>query len=91
MFCVLPLLKVPVATNCRLVPCAIVKLFGVTVIETRFAVSTVTVAVPMTPLYVAVIVTGVVVTATPVANPLVVIVTFVVSDDVHVATFVTSC
>jgi hypothetical protein len=42
-------------------------------------------------LYAAVIVTGVVVTATPVARPLTVIVTLDVLDDVQVTIFVMSC
>ena len=61
--------------------------------ETKLPAFTVTVVAPDTLLFgsFAVIVTGVLVTATPVASPLTVIDTFVVSDEVHWTMLVTSC
>jgi hypothetical protein len=91
---VLPLVNVPVAEYRRLVPWAKLAppgVIGLIAIDAKLAASTVTVAVPLIPLNAAVIVTGVVVIATPVAKPLTVILTLVVSDDVQVATFVMSC
>ena len=83
MLSVLPLLLVPVALYRRLVPCARVAAAGVMAIEVKFGGTTERAAVPVTLPFVAVIVTGLLVTATPVATkPL--IATFVVSDEVHV-------
>src|SRR5215469_11588727 len=65
---------------------------GLIAIETRLSASTVTVVDPDTPFCaVAVIVTGLLVTPTAVARPLVVIVTFVTSEEVQVTILVTSC
>ena len=41
--CVLPSVKVPVAANCKLLPCGIVAPTGETAIETRFGLETVNV------------------------------------------------
>jgi hypothetical protein len=60
-------LKVPVATNCFVVPTAMVEFAGVTAIETSVAAVTVREAVPLTPPEVAVIVA--VPVPTPVARP----------------------
>ena len=76
-------------------PCANVVsalvVFGEIVIAVKVGVVTETVAVPGVPgLFVAVIVTGLLVTATPVANPLPTIWTLVGSEAVHVTLFVMS-
>lgn len=92
MFTVLPLFSLAVAKYRRLVPSARTVLLGVTAIDTTLAASTDTVVLPLMPFFVAVIVTGLVVMATPVAVPtLGSIVTLVVSDDVHVALLLMSC
>ena len=56
MFCVLPLLNVPVAVNCRVVSRAMDGFAGVTEMETRTAALTVKVVEPVTEPEVAVIV-----------------------------------
>jgi hypothetical protein len=90
-FRVPPLLNVPVAVYARLVPGARVVAFGVMAIDDNWGVVTVRLAVPGVPgAFVAVIVTGRLVTATPVASPLTVIVDLVVSDDVHATVLVMS-
>lgn len=68
-------------------------LVGLSAIETRLPASTVTVVAPETLLLgsFAVIVTGLLVIPTPVANPLVVIVTLVISEEVHCTILVISC
>ena len=65
--CVLLSLKVPVAVNCRVVPTAVVELAGVTAIETKLALVTVSDAEPLMEPDVAVMV--VVPVPTPVAKP----------------------
>jgi len=77
--CVLLSLKVPVATNCLVVPTAIVELAGVTVMDCRVALVTVKDAVPLTEPDVAVIV--VVPVPTLVANPFASTVATEVKDD----------
>jgi hypothetical protein len=49
MSCVLPSLKVPVATNCCVLPAAAVGAIGVTARDTRAPVPTVRVVLPVTP------------------------------------------
>jgi len=49
MSCVLPSLKVPVATNCWVLPAAAVGAAGVTAREARVPVPTVSVVLPVTP------------------------------------------
>jgi hypothetical protein len=68
MFCVLPLLNVPVAMNCCVVPRGMLGIAGVTAIETKAADVTFRVVKPATDPEVAVAV--VVPTARPVATPL---------------------
>jgi hypothetical protein len=80
--CVLLSLNVPVAVNCLVVPTAMVELAGVTAIETKLAPVTVSEAVPLTELDVAVIVA--VPVPTPVAMPVLSIVATVVEEDVQV-------
>jgi uncharacterized membrane protein YoaK (UPF0700 family) len=87
---VLPLFRVPVAVHCRLVPSARVAVLGAIVTDFSVGVVTASVAVPLTAPLAAVMVTGLVVTPTPVANPLATIVALVVSDDVHVTVLVMS-
>jgi hypothetical protein len=65
--CVVPSVKIPVATNCKVVPSAIVAIDGVTMSAASGAVVTVRVVVPVTPWKVALIV--VVPAATAVASP----------------------
>ena len=86
-----PVSNVPVAKYLRLVLCAKIVLLGVIAIDTRLLASTVTeagglVTVPL----LAVIITGVLVTRKPVANPLTTILTLVGSEDVHVTLLVMS-
>ena len=64
---------------------------GVIAIEVGIGAITEAVAVPWIPFCAAVIVTGLLVGATPVASPLTVIWTVVGSDDVHVTVPVMSC
>ena len=70
MSCVLLSLNVPVAVNCFVVPTAMLEFAGVTAIETRVAEVTVSVAVPLIPPDVAVMVEvpGPVLLANPVAS-----------------------
>ena len=81
MSCMLLSLKVPVATNCRVVPTLIVKFAGVTAIDIKAALVTVKDAVPLTVPEVAVIVT--VPVPTPVASPLLSTIAIEVEDDIH--------
>lgn len=74
-------LKVPVATNCLVVPTLIVKFAGVTAIDTKAALVIVKDAVPLTLPEVAVIVT--VPVPTPVASPLLSTIATEVEDDIH--------
>jgi hypothetical protein len=85
---VLPLDRAPVAEHCRLVPCARDAVLGFTVTDVKVGGTTARVAVPLTAPFVAVMVTGLVVAPTPVANPLATIVALLVSDDVHVTLLV---
>jgi hypothetical protein len=80
--CVLLSLNEPVAVNCLVVPTAIVELAGVTVIETKLAPVTVSVAVPLTDPDVAV--TVAVPVPTLVAHPVVSTVAIELEDDVQV-------
>ena len=88
-FRVPPLLKVPVALSCVVVPCAMLPLAGVIVIEARFAAFTVSAAFPLTVPIVADMVVAPI--FNPVASPLTVIDATPVLDDFHVTTPVTSC
>src|SRR6266702_4654885 len=80
--CVVLLLKVPVAVNCRVVPFAILGAVGVTVIVDRVAAVTVSVVLPETPPKVVVIV--VVPAATDVARPALLIVAKAVFEEIQV-------
>jgi hypothetical protein len=85
-FCVLPSLKVPVATNCSVVPVKIEGFVGVTAIDCSVASVTVNVVDPLTAPDVALIVD--VPTPAPVARPPAVIVAAAVFDELHVAVLV---
>jgi hypothetical protein len=87
-FCVDPSLYVPVAVNCVRVPSGTEAFAGVTAIESSTGAVTFSVAVPTTPLTVAVIV--VVPGVKAVANPPTGFAATVVFDDVHVAVAVRS-
>lgn len=88
-FFVEPSLYVPVAVNCWVAPTAMLAEFGVTAMEVSVAVDadTVNIAVPLTPLWEAVMVEEP--EATAVASPLALIVATVVVADVQVAVVVT--
>lgn len=91
MFRVLPLDNVPVAPYKRLVPWAKIVLPGVIAIDTRLLASTVTDAGGLlTAPLLAVIITGVLVTLKPVANPLTTILTLAGSDDFQLTLLVMS-
>lgn len=78
----LPSEKVPVAVNCFVVPLAIDGFVGATAIETRLAVPTVNVVLPVTPVVVAVI--SEVLRPTPVASPPEVMVATAVFEEAQV-------
>jgi hypothetical protein len=82
-FCVLPLLYVPVAVNCCVLPAAIEGFAGVTAIEARTGEVTVSVVVPCTVPETAVIV--VLPTIKPLASPAELIVATLGADEIHVA------
>jgi len=88
-FCVLPLLYVPVAVNCWVLPAATEALAGVTESEVKTAAVTVSVAEPVIApdLAVMVVVPG----ATVVANPLALIFAIVVADELQFAELVRFC
>jgi hypothetical protein len=83
MFCVVPLLSVPVAVNCRVSPAAIDKVAGVTAMETKVGGVTVRVVEPEMFPEVAVIVVAP--AATAVASPAVLIVAAAGVLEFHVA------
>ncbi len=85
----LPLLYVPVAVNCWVLPAATEALAGVTESEVKTAAVTVSVAEPVIApdLAVMVVVPG----ATVVASPLALIFAIVVADEFHSAVLVRFC
>ncbi len=88
-FCVLPLLYVPVAVNCWVLPAATEALAGVTESDVKTAAVTVSVAEPVIApdLAVMVVVPG----ASVVANPVALILATVVADEFHSAVLVRFC
>src|SRR5271167_1508996 len=82
-FCLLPLLKVPVAVNCCWFPAAIDGLTGVTAIDTSTGAVTVNPVEPLMEPEVAWMV--VLPAATPVAKPALLMVATEVADEIHVA------
>lgn len=87
--CVLPSSKLPVAVNCCVVPCAIDTGFGLTLIETRFAGTTVRVLESVNDPTLAVIVVEP--AATVVTRPLLSTVATEVEDEIQMTPLARSC